>query len=351
MNRLGDKGDGISNVCVDLACQQSMEGDHVMVATNVGGFTDLVGDFGVDVVEVDFSSRSVAVLVRTTVRFRRLVREFTPCIVHAHTMVATVIARIAVAGTGTKVVATVHNEYQRGVILMAAAHRVVGVSSVVAESMRLRGLPRWKIRTVLNGTVGSVRRQARDAGLPIDLLQPALVAVGAVSHRKGADLLVEVALEVARSHGAHTYFAGNIDWDLPRRTAANSDVADHVHFLGFQPDPRRLLASATVFVLPSRRDPAPLVLVEAMEAGLPIVATAVDGVTELLAGGAAGLLVGPNDPAALIAAVRHLLDDPAARQELGDAALLRSTDLNVRRVSADYRMIYEELRRGRTCAP
>jgi glycosyltransferase involved in cell wall biosynthesis len=172
-----------------------------------------------------------------------------------------------------------------------------------------------------------------------------VVTVGSVSHRKGADLLVEAAVRLAESHGAHTYFVGQVDWEEPRRTAEQSVAADHIHFLGFQPDPRRFLAAATVFVLASRRDPAPLVLVEAMEAGLPIVAAAVDGIPELLADddGDGGLLVPPDRPDALVLAIQDLLDDEAHRARLSAAARRRSTHLSVARVYEDYRALYAEL--------
>lgn len=343
VNRLGDRGDGISNVCVDLACQQAIDGNQVAIATTVGGFTELVQEFGVQVIEIDFSLRSLGGIARAIRGLRRVLRDFTPEIVHSHTLVATVIARVAVIVGKAKVVATVHNEYQRGVILMAAAHRVVGVSAAVSEAMRGRGVPRRKIRTVLNGVVGSVRRRESDHRQAADLVQPALVAVGAVSHRKGADLLVQVAMQLAESHGAHTYFAGNVDWVKPQEMAQRSTVAGNIHFLGFQSDPRKLLAEARVFVLASRQDPAPLVLVEAMEAGLPVVASAVDGVPELLADGAAGRLVPPDDVNAMVAAVRLLLDDEDERSRLAHAALRRSAQLSVARVCADYSAVYAEL--------
>ena len=351
VNRVGDRGDGISNVCVDLACQQAAEGDVVAVATALGGFTPLLEEFGVQVTEIDFRVRGVRAALATLARLRHLVREFAPDIVHAHTLVATVVARAAVTGRRTTVVATVHNEYQRGVLLMSAAHRVVGVSAAVSAAMKRRRVPEHKIRTVLNGTVGSARRRAERTGPPAALDKPAVVAVGAVSHRKGADLLVEAAMTLAASHGAHTYFAGNIDWHEPRTSAENSPWHDNIHFLGFEEDPRRLLDAASVFVLASRRDPAPLVLIEAMEAGLPIVATSIDGVPEMLSHGAAGLLVAPDDAAALAAGVQWLLDDESEKTRLADAARRRSCDLSVTRVRAEYAEIYAELRASSTSRP
>jgi len=346
VNRLNNLGDGIANVCVDLACRQADERDVVAVATVPGGFTDLVRSHGVRVADVDFRRKSVRGLLTTLIKVRRAVREFDPDIVHAHTLVATVIARVATTGMRARVVATVHNEYQRGVVLMGLAHQVVGVSTAVSEAMAARGIPRRKISTVLNGVVGSPRRvrKAEPVEVP-DLIQPAIVAVGAVSHRKGADLLVEAARRLAVSDGAHTYLVGNLDWAELGDEVSASDAADFIHFVGFDPQPQRFIKAATVFVLASRKDPAPLSLVEATEAGVAIVAAAVDGVPELLDDGDAGVLVPADDADALTAAIGSLLRNPARRAALAERAHAQSQRLTVERVSSDYRDIYDSLLR------
>jgi glycosyltransferase involved in cell wall biosynthesis len=85
-----------------------------------------------------------------------------------------------------------------------------------------------------------------------------------------------------------------------------------VRFTGFEAEPRRLFAQADAFVLPSRVEALPLVLVEAVSAGLPAVATDVGDVREAL-GGVVDV-VPPQDPATLAAALRRLLADPADRE-------------------------------------
>lgn len=341
VNHTKDVGNGITNVAVDLACQQALEGDSVAIAANPGAFDELLRSCGVEVINIDFESLRSGAVLRATRDLRRLIRTANPHVVHAHTLAATVVARVAALGARTRVVATVHNEYQRGVILMAAAHRVVGPSAAVSERMRRRGVPRRKLSTVLNGTVGSARRKTLPPAAPIHIEQPAIVTVGAVSHRKGADRLVAMAQNLAASHGAHMHFAGPVHWDEPRTTAQASDAAENIHFLGFTADPRPLLAEASVFVIASRRDPAPLVVIEALEAGLPVVATAVDGIPELL--GDAGILVPPDDVEALTAAVQHVLDSDTARRRLSTAALDRAQELTVERVIAEYRDVYDSL--------
>ena len=83
LNRLSDRGDGISNVCVDLACQQAIDGDQVAIATLPGGYTELVERFGVQLIEFDFRLRTVRGLSASSARsLRRVIRRLDPDIVH-----------------------------------------------------------------------------------------------------------------------------------------------------------------------------------------------------------------------------------------------------------------------------
>jgi glycosyltransferase involved in cell wall biosynthesis len=108
-----------------------------------------------------------------------------------------------------------------------------------------------------------------------------------------------------------------------RSRAAALGVSRHVVFAGHRPDARRLLAAADVFVLPSRHEGMPLVALEAMEAGLPVVATRVIGSAEVVHDGVTGALVRPGDPTALGAAVGRLLADPDLRRRQGVAGRRR----------------------------
>jgi glycosyltransferase involved in cell wall biosynthesis len=88
----------------------------------------------------------------------------------------------------------------------------------------------------------------------------------------------------------------------------------------------QLYANADVFVLPTRGDASPWAVMEAMAAGLPVVSCAVGAVGELVQDGTTGVLVAPGDVPGLAAALQHLLDDPAARRRMAQAAYKRATE-------------------------
>lgn len=114
---------------------------------------------------------------------------------------------------------------------------------------------------------------------------------------------------------------------------------------GWVPDVREVLADAEILAIPSRWEGFGLVAVEAMAAGVPVVASAVDGLIEVV--GDAGVLVPPEDPAALADALRRVAADRALRATLVDAGLRRSKQFDIRRTAEAYESLYREVARTR----
>jgi glycosyltransferase involved in cell wall biosynthesis len=104
-----------------------------------------------------------------------------------------------------------------------------------------------------------------------------------------------------------------------RRLVSASGLADRVIFTGFVDDPVRVQAALDLYVAASRKEGLPLAVLEAMAAGLAVVATDVPGHRDVVVPGETGLLVAPEDPAELAEAVATLLSDPALRKSLGQA--------------------------------
>ena len=105
-----------------------------------------------------------------------------------------------------------------------------------------------------------------------------------------------------------------------RDLAAARGLTEHVEFLGHREDVPSLLASADAFVLPSRSEAFPNSVIEAMAAALPVVASSVGGLLDLIDHGRTGLLVPPSDAEALTTALRFLIDNPTQSAAIGQAA-------------------------------
>lgn len=336
------KANGHVNVSVDMACTQAKNGLQVGYASSGGDFIGLMQSFGVQIFTIPEPHRSLSGYLRANAALAKTLWHFKPDIVHIH-MAAQSVLMQPFRLLGYKTVTTVHNEFDRSVWLMGLSTRLVTVSTSNAERMRRRGFSRKRIRTVLNGSIGSPRLPA--SFTPAKLEHPAILTVCGMHHRKGIpDLLHAFRLVLQHFPEARLYLAG----EGPSREeyevlAQELGIAAATNFLGFQSDPREYLYPADIFVLASHAEPGALVIAEARDAGCAIVGTNVDGIPEMLDHGAAGILVPPRQPEALAEALLRLLSD----QELLARHVARAKEhadrYSIQRVCRDMNEVYQEL--------
>ena len=205
--------------------------------------------------------------------------------------------------------------------------RFVGVSEAVAAEAVRRGIAspeRMRVipvsvegRTVLK-TAQSAARGRSLLGIPAGVML--IGTVGRIDLQKAPHHFVEAIANLARPD-VHAVWIG----DGPQRAEMDAlirrrGLAARVHLVGERADVPDLLPALDVFVMTSLYEGLPCAIVEAMRCGLPVVATAVNGVPELVVPGQTGLLVPAGRPHDVGAAVRQLLDNPALRRRMGDQA-------------------------------
>jgi glycosyltransferase involved in cell wall biosynthesis len=304
----------------------------------------------------------------------RLARRFRADIVHTHQVRNTLLARLAATGGGPPVVTHVHSPAFREStdavrnaitgtvdrVLARRTRRFIAVSESLAGELRRLGIRRDRIRVVPNGiplpaaATGASRAALRtELGLPAT--EPLIGMVANFRPRKGTEDLLDAAGLLAASgipvrlvlvgeafrEGARDYAA-----EL-RQRAERLQIADRVIFTGFRADPDRVIAGLDAFVLPSRfGEGLPMVLLEAMGAGVPVITTPVEGIVEVVEDGRNGRLVPAEDPASLAAALRGLIEEPSMGVALGEAG--RQTVLSrytSSRMAAGFERVYEEVAR------
>jgi glycosyltransferase involved in cell wall biosynthesis len=291
-------------------------------------------------------------------RLRRLIAAWRPDVVHAHGLRAGALAAIAAAfvrpsvhAAGPALIVTVHNAPAAGgltgaiyrvleLIVARRAESVLCVSEDLEQRMRAAGarrvghaqVPAYPV-PALDGvsaaqpdrgtTQGAARKLAvTDAG-PARPLGPLVLAVGRLAPQKGFGTLLEAASrwqDIKPVPALVIVGQGPLEAELKKQAAA---LQLDVRFPGQRDDVPALLAAAAVFVLPSVWEGQPLILQEALRAGVPVVATRVGGTPELT-GEDAALLVPPGAPDRLADAVRAVLTDPALATRLRQAALDRA---------------------------
>jgi glycosyltransferase involved in cell wall biosynthesis len=250
-----------------------------------------------------------------------LCRAFRPDVVHTHGYRPDVVDAAGARRAGAPVVTTVHGFTGGGwknrlyESLQVRAFRrfdaVVAVSRPLAERLARAGVAHDRLHLVPNAWAGSsefvARADARDAlGVPADAL--VLGWVGRLTREKGADVLLHALPLLARPPVTAVIVGDGPELAALRAEAARLGVADRIVWPGSVPNAGRLMRAFDVFVLSSRTEGTPIVLFEAIAAGVPVVATEVGGVPDVIGEGEAALVPAQN-PGALAAAVASTLGD------------------------------------------
>ncbi|HYB73175.1 MAG TPA: glycosyltransferase family 4 protein [Candidatus Sulfotelmatobacter sp.] len=303
--------------------------------------------------------------VRALLALRRLLRRGRFDIVHTHTSKAGFLGRLAARLAGVpRILHTPHGHVFHGYFGPPATwafiglerwaarftERIITLTDAEAEQhLALRvGRPGQYVTIPSGVNLGRVRAAAgggpqvrRALGIPADA--PLVGAASRLAPVKGLAHLVAAMPEVlVQCPAAHLALAGDGEERAALEAQAGAlEVASRVHFLGFREDVDAVIAALDVFVLPSLNEGMGRVLVAAMALGVPVVATRVGGVPDVLEDGRQGLLVPPADPAALAKSIAAILGDgmrAAAMGALGRARAERfSLQVMLERLGALYR--------------
>jgi glycosyltransferase involved in cell wall biosynthesis len=360
---------GLERVVEALATGQRRRGHRVAVAGIVvpahaePTLLTALRDAGVEVHVVLAAGRRY---LRERAAIGELCRTLQPDVVHTHGYRPDVVDAPAARRLGVPTVTTAHGFtggdwknrlYER--FQLRAFRRfdaVVAVSRPLADRLARERVPREHLHLVQNAWAGKTDfesgPEARQAlGAPAE---GRLIGwVGRFTREKGADVLVQ-ALALLDGPPATAVMVGDgPELGALRAEAARLGVGGRIIWPGAVPDAGRLMRAFDVFVLSSRTEGTPIVLFEAMAAGVPVVVAAVGGVPDVVGDGEAAL-VPPDDPRALAAALRRVLADPASAGARTAAAGRRlATQFAVDPWLDRYEQVYESLlnRPGRRRQP
>jgi glycosyltransferase involved in cell wall biosynthesis len=279
---------------------------------------------------------------------RRYIREAGPFdVVHGHSSKGGAVARLAAIGSGASVFYTMHGLVvidgglpltKRAIYLAAELGLGLGTTRIVAvgpeearKAVRL-GLGRRKVVTIPNGVDAHAGRSReagrRELGLADDAI--AVGFVGRLVEQKAADVLIRAfALALPDAPTARLLMIGDGPLGEPLRALATQlGVNDRILWLGEQ-DATAYFSTMDVFAISSRKEGLPYVVLEAMAAGLPVVATRSAGVESLVIEGANGHPVPPDDAEAFGAALRKVLCDGRHRAAMGRGSASRVRQFSV----------------------
>lgn len=324
------------------------------------GLVEAIGASADDLVLVDAERLADGRLLRA---LARTIHRRRASLVHSHLSNANVTSRIAARALSRPHVTTLHTmpgptaednrthaaldgwSARLSTVLVAPATEIAEATSAMYR------VPASRFRVINNAPAASpvpagFDREAARRALVGDAAGPVVVCVARLQAEKGIDELIEAtaALREELPGLRVVVVGGGPEEERLRALVAERGVEDAMLLLGRRSDVGELLAVADLFCLPSRHEGLPLSVLEAMTAGLPVVATAVGGLPSLLTDGEDGLLVAPRDPAALAAALRRALtDDDLARRIAAAGQALVSREHSLAAVARRYAELYREL--------
>lgn len=340
---------------------------EVAVATGtsngaLGGLFDPLAD-AVHVVPLQHLRREISPLhdLLAVSEIRRLIKTLQPDILHTHSSKAGVLGRLAAAGTSIKTVHNVHgwtfyateNPFLRRVVIALerrlAAHTdvMLNVSAADAAVGQANGITARVATEVVRGGIDismftAARRHNRARPTSSG---PLFGTVGRLARQKDPMTAVEAMTQVVRSHpDARFRWVG----DGPLLGEVRAHVSDlgldaHFEFVGNKRDIPMQLNELDAFVLCSVFEGLPRSLMEAAAAGVPIVATPVGGVPELIQHDVTGLLVEPGNPSTLAQAICDVIEHPDQAQRRAAAAELAANDYSIEIMCARTAAVYESL--------
>ena len=346
---------GAEQVAVSLACglppSRFETGVVTLYGAFPGGLDSVLEERGVPVWRL---GKRRGFDPRMWPRLLSVLREFRPDVIHTHSYVLRYVLPAWALERRGIVVHTVHNVAEKEVdawgraihrVAFRAGVRPVAVSGVVARSFRaVYGFEPAAV--IFNGVAaaGAVDPASRDAWRTAHGFAPDDIVVASVgrfeAQKNPLGLIAAFARASANRPAMRLVMAGEGSLLEASRALARK-LGAPVIFLGLLPRVPEMLAACDLFALASHWEGAPMAVIEAMAARLPVVATAAGGVPELVVDGETGLLTPPGDDAALAAALAALADHPEKRRQFAEAAGLRAARFEVGAMVESYAAFFE----------
>jgi phosphatidylinositol alpha-mannosyltransferase len=286
-------------------------------------------------------------------RIRSAMRSFDPDLIHAHEPLTPSTSMLAVLAAEAPVVATFHASLDRSRLMELAGPALRQVSARIDAAVAVSDAAASFVRRVVRGPLEIVPngvdvRAFSDPGRPVEGLPagPKILWVNRLDPQKGFEIMLRAFEQIASEVGeVHLLVAGD-GRDRVLLRSLPGDLRSRILRLGTVAHEAlpRYHAAADVFVSPATgQESFGIVLVEAMAAGVPVVASDIEGYREVVRDGVDGLLAPPNDPNALAAAIRRVLSEPELAAALKAAGRSRAQAFSWQAVAPRLEAVYDRV--------
>lgn len=344
------KTGGAERLLVDL-CKvndYSVNSIAVVIINNVvdNGLLSELKSTGAQVIEN--KRRAGGTKIKYILLMRDLIKSLKPQILHMHGDMAVFFGSLASLGMRHKTICTLHdtNLWRASLkgkmtkkIAISFVDEFIAISEAVKDDfMAGTSMNGQNIKVVPNGIpLEKFRRKEQ----PSDSSEIICVA-RLVTEKKGQDILVK-ALAILKNDSivcSCKLVGDGESGEYLEALAKKYSLVDNIHFLGNRSDVPELLANAGIFVLPSRYEGFGIAIIEAMAAGIPVIASNIDGPKEIITHGINGLLFESENEVDLAAKIKMLISNDSLRDRLGSSALLSAQEHSIEKMYTKYLTVY-----------
>ena len=343
---------GAETMCAGLCRQLKLDGHEVSAVSLSGDRTVLTGRLEEAGVSVYYLDKALGSGLQCVGQLKKLLRELKPQVIHTHLHA---LKYAALASAGVPIVHTVHNQAaQEAVFLDRQIGKILfrrGLARPVALTREIRqsvmevyGLQERQVSMVSNGIDLSACQSKEDYALryPVEIIHvgrffpqknhEAILAGAAILKKRGINVRI------------HCYGDGPL-MEQTRQKAGELGLEGQVLFDGVSADVFTPMARSDLFILPSKWEGMPMTVIEAMGTGLPVVASRVGGVPDMVTDGESGLLIEPT-PEALARAVEKLVRSEELRERLGRHAREEAQRFSLEAMARGYEELYASVTEG-----
>jgi glycosyltransferase involved in cell wall biosynthesis len=292
-------------------------------------------------------------------RLIKIIKSEKICIIHTHTHKPNTTARIAaILARVPVIIANEHNVdewkslFQKLIdcFLALFTDRIIVVSKGVQKFCQSTGIPSCKFHLIYNGVEidkfkNKKFRETKRKELGVYENTCVIGTIGRIHPQKGHEFLIEVVEKLLIEHKSLLFLIigkGYLKEELIRKIKS-LNLSKNFLFLGEREDIPELLSCMDIFVLPSLREGFPNTILEAMASSLPVVATDVGGVRELIIQNKTGFIMPPANTSALYESLSKLIQDKNLRERMGNTGYKRVKDFSIEKMAKETEKLYEEL--------
>ena len=353
---------GITSYCLTLAAGMKQRGHNVYIASSGGQLFEQFKEKGIEYLHIPIRTKSEISpkILLSFFKLRSFIKKNHIDILHAHSRTTQVLAEFLGRKTGAPYISTCHGFFKARFSrrkFPCWGLKTIAISEAVKEHLlRDFKLDAENIKVIPNGVDVSrfsskLKAQSSKLKEKLGLEEdaPVIGIVGRLSDVKGHRYLIQAMPEVLKAYPLAQLLIvgdGKIKKDL-LKLSKELVLDEHIIFLPSVQDTSEVLQALDIFVMPSLQEGLGLALMEAMASGLPVVASGVGGIGNLIHDGENGILVQPADIKSLSCAIIGLLDNKDNAVSLGDSARRFVTEnFSEENMISETEALYSEVLKG-----